>query len=175
MLAKLITEFANSPLREGLQWFTREKLWINEQHLQVCRIPAPTFFEQRRSEWMLAQFRALGCVARIDRAGCYTALIPPVRGSRGRYYVEWFEVADDTSPVQLRERFERRADVHSELELNVVALPMGSMAPRSLGFAAWGLPTFGAAEALVGSAADLGPLAAVVDASLYADLGREQL
>jgi tripeptide aminopeptidase len=83
MLAKLITEFANSPLREGLQWFTREKLWINEQHLQVCRIPAPTFFEQRRSEWMLAQFRALGCVARIDRAG--NVIAHPVENREGPY------------------------------------------------------------------------------------------
>src|SRR5262247_2399135 len=30
-------------VRECLQWFTREKQWINEIHLQLCRIPAPTF------------------------------------------------------------------------------------------------------------------------------------
>ena len=114
-------------------------------------------------------------VARIDRAGCYTALVAPVQGSRGRYYIEWFEVAANASTDQLRERFERRAGAHGELELNVVALPIGPMAPRSLGFAAWGLPTFGAAEPLATSAGELGPLAQVVDASLYADLGREQL
>jgi tripeptide aminopeptidase len=57
------------PLRDALQWFVRQKQWINEQHLQLCRIPAATFFEQRRAEWMLAQFRALSLVARIDRAG----------------------------------------------------------------------------------------------------------
>ncbi len=83
ILAKLLTEFVASPLREPLQWFTREKLWINEQHLQVCRIPAPTFFEQRRSEWMLAQFRALGCVARIDRAG--NVIAHPVDNREGPY------------------------------------------------------------------------------------------
>ena len=82
-LAKLIADFANSPLRDALQWFTRERLWINEQHLQVCRIPAPTFFEQRRAEWMLAQFRALGCVARIDRAGNVIAY--PVENREGPY------------------------------------------------------------------------------------------
>jgi len=39
----------SSGVREALQWFTREKQWINEQHLQLCRIPAPTFLEQERS------------------------------------------------------------------------------------------------------------------------------
>jgi acetylornithine deacetylase/succinyl-diaminopimelate desuccinylase-like protein len=57
------------PLRECLQWFTREKQWINEIHLALCRIPAPTFLEQERAEWMAAQFRAMGCEAAIDRAG----------------------------------------------------------------------------------------------------------
>lgn len=65
-----MSELVSLPaVRECLQWFGREKLWINEQHLQICRIPAPTFFEQRRAEWMTAQFRDLGCEARIDRAG----------------------------------------------------------------------------------------------------------
>ena len=68
--AKLVSELASQPpVRECLQWFAREKQWINEQHLQLCRIAAPTFFEQRRAEWMAGQFRDLGCEARIDRAG----------------------------------------------------------------------------------------------------------
>jgi len=82
-LAKLIAELANSPLRDAFQWFAREKAWINEQHLQVCRIPAPTFFEQRRAEWMLGQFRALGCVARIDRAG--NVIAHPAENREGPY------------------------------------------------------------------------------------------
>jgi tripeptide aminopeptidase len=56
-------------IREALQWFTREKQWVNDIHLQLCRIPAPTFLEQQRAEWMAAQFRALGWRAAIDRAG----------------------------------------------------------------------------------------------------------
>jgi tripeptide aminopeptidase len=56
-------------IRECLQWFTREKQWINEVHMQLCRIPAPTFLEKERGEWMAAQFRALGCEASLDRAG----------------------------------------------------------------------------------------------------------
>src|SRR5450759_3858055 len=56
-------------VREFLQFFTREKQWINEIHLQLCRVPAPTFMEQERAAWFLEQFRSYGCDASIDRAG----------------------------------------------------------------------------------------------------------
>ncbi|HLY20365.1 MAG TPA: M20/M25/M40 family metallo-hydrolase [Bryobacteraceae bacterium] len=56
-------------MRECLQWFTREKQWINDIHLQICRVPAPTFLEQQRAEWTVAQLRTLGWEASIDRAG----------------------------------------------------------------------------------------------------------
>src|SRR5215475_10588764 len=59
----------NRGVRECLQWFTREKQWINEIHLQLCRVPAPTFVEQERAAWMVEQFRGLGCEALLDRAG----------------------------------------------------------------------------------------------------------
>ncbi len=61
-------------MREYLQWFTREKQWINDIHLQLCRVPAPTFLEQERAEWMVAQFRGLGWEAHIDRAGNVIAM-----------------------------------------------------------------------------------------------------
>lgn len=56
-------------VRECLAFFAREKRWIDEQHLQVCRVPAATFLEQKRAEWMSMQFRSLGYEAKIDRAG----------------------------------------------------------------------------------------------------------
>src|SRR5215467_12051037 len=56
-------------VRDCLQWFTREKQWISEMHLQLCRIPAPTFLEGERAAWFNEQFRALGWDASIDRAG----------------------------------------------------------------------------------------------------------
>ena len=56
-------------VRECLQWFTREKQWINERHLELCRIPAPTFQEADRAQWFFDQFRALGWEASIDRVG----------------------------------------------------------------------------------------------------------
>jgi acetylornithine deacetylase/succinyl-diaminopimelate desuccinylase-like protein len=56
-------------VKECLQFFTREKQWINEIQLQACRVPAPTFMEQERAAWFLEQFRGLGLDASIDRAG----------------------------------------------------------------------------------------------------------
>ena len=64
-------------VRECLQWFTREKQWINEAHLQICRVPAPTFLELERAEWMAAQLRTLGWEASLDRAGNVIAMPAP--------------------------------------------------------------------------------------------------
>src|ERR1700686_945931 len=55
----------SSGVREALQWFTREKQWINEQHLELCRIPSPTFLEHQRAEWIATQFRGYGCDVQI--------------------------------------------------------------------------------------------------------------
>lgn len=56
-------------MAQFLDWFRQERTWINEQHLRLCRIPAPTFFEQTRAEWMAEQFREIGWQAKLDRAG----------------------------------------------------------------------------------------------------------
>jgi acetylornithine deacetylase/succinyl-diaminopimelate desuccinylase-like protein len=80
-LGAALAELIESPrIRECLQWITREKQWVHEQHLQLCRIPAPTFFEQRRAEWMANQFRSLGCKVEMDRAGNVIAFPEPSFG-----------------------------------------------------------------------------------------------
>ena len=51
-----LNELATLPgVKDTLQFFTREKTWINEIHLQCCRVPAPTFMEQERAAWFLEQ------------------------------------------------------------------------------------------------------------------------
>ncbi len=63
-------ELAERPgIREALQWFTREKQWVNDIHLQLCRVPAPTFLEQERAEWIASQLKAVGWHVSLDRAG----------------------------------------------------------------------------------------------------------
>jgi len=66
-------------VRECMRWFTREKQWVNERHLEVCRIAAPTFEERPRAEWLLGQFQAMGCEARLDAAGNVLARLEPER------------------------------------------------------------------------------------------------
>lgn len=69
-------QVADSPLaKQCFQWFTRERNWINEQHLQLCRIPAPTFLEAKRAEWITGQFRSLGYEAGLDRGGNVVAQV----------------------------------------------------------------------------------------------------
>jgi acetylornithine deacetylase/succinyl-diaminopimelate desuccinylase-like protein len=59
-----------------LEWFRKERTWITEQHLALCRIPAPTFFEQQRAEWMVERFKSVGWEAKPDRAGNVIAMLP---------------------------------------------------------------------------------------------------
>jgi acetylornithine deacetylase/succinyl-diaminopimelate desuccinylase-like protein len=75
-LAQSVADLSAAPgVRAALEWFRRERLWIQEQHLKLCRIPAPTFFEQKRAEWMAARFRELEWDAKIDRAGNVVATL----------------------------------------------------------------------------------------------------
>ncbi len=67
---KSLGELAAMPgLRECLRWFTDQKQWIHDKHIQLSRIPAPTFFEQARAEWVAGELRGLGCDVRLDGAG----------------------------------------------------------------------------------------------------------
>jgi len=69
-VAPSVSDLARSPeLRGCLDWFRQERAWINEQHLKLCRIPAPTFLEKERAEWFAERFRSLGWEAKLDRAG----------------------------------------------------------------------------------------------------------
>ena len=76
-VAPSVSELARSPeLRGCLDWFRQERAWINELHLKLCRVPAPTFFEGPRAEWMAERFREAGWEARIDKAGNVIACLP---------------------------------------------------------------------------------------------------
>jgi len=72
---------ASATVRTAIEWFRRERAWINDQHLKVCRVPAPTFFEQKRAEWMAERFRSLNWESKLDRAGNVIAWLPGQRDS----------------------------------------------------------------------------------------------
>ena len=80
-----VADLAATPgVRAAVEWFRRERAWINEQHLKLCRIAAPTFFEQKRAEWMAERFRSLGWDAKLDRAGNVVASLPRHRDAPSR-------------------------------------------------------------------------------------------
>lgn len=60
---------AAADVRTCLEWFAARKRWIDNKHLELCRIPAPTFQEERRAEWMVSELAALGCRVETDPAG----------------------------------------------------------------------------------------------------------
>jgi hypothetical protein len=65
-----VEQIAREPWLEGCSRFFRdEKKWITEQHVEVCRVPAATFQEQIRAEYLRSLFRDLGYGAQIDEAG----------------------------------------------------------------------------------------------------------
>lgn len=67
---------AADPVNNCLDWFRRSRAWLNDKHLTLCRIAAPTFLEQERAEWMVDEFRELGWDARLDRVGNAVATLP---------------------------------------------------------------------------------------------------
>lgn len=60
----------------ALRQLTRDRAWTNEKHLELCRVAAPTFFEEKRALWMVEELTQLGYAARVDRAGNVVAHLP---------------------------------------------------------------------------------------------------
>jgi tripeptide aminopeptidase len=76
-LADSVSDLARSPnVRACLEWFRKERGWINEQHLKLCRVPAPTFLETKRAEYMSERFKSVGWESKLDRAGNVIAWLP---------------------------------------------------------------------------------------------------
>ena len=67
-------------VRDCLRWIARQRRWVDEKHLEICRIPSPTFQEEQRAYWMVSQFRELGMEADTDRAGNVIARFPDASG-----------------------------------------------------------------------------------------------
>ena len=112
-------------------------------------------------------------LARIERAGCYEALLPPIRQREGAYYVEYFEPNGPND--EIREAYAARAAAHRELTLALCCVRIGKLAPAPGGLAAWTLPSY---AALAGIARELdGTIAPVrlATAGVYNDVGAEIL
>jgi hypothetical protein len=112
-------------------------------------------------------------VARIDRAGCYEALLDPKPARGGIYYAEFFEPLG--SRDEIRELHAKRAASHSDLTLALCLVRIGKLAPDPGGLAVWTLPSFAALAAIAGDLDDATLPVRLTTAGVYNDIGREIL
>lgn len=111
--------------------------------------------------------------ARIDRAGCYDALVEPVASTSERFYAELFDWAPAAERDGVVAHFRERTARHDDVELCLLVDRIGHLGPDPRGVAIWSLPAW---ASLDGIARD-GPSGAVetVTAGLYSVLGKETL
>lgn len=87
-VADSVADLSRMPaLRGACEWFRKERAWVNDQHLKLCRVAAPTFLEEKRAQYMLERFRELGWEAWLDRAGNVLAALPGRRLQSGDSYI----------------------------------------------------------------------------------------
>jgi hypothetical protein len=112
-------------------------------------------------------------LARIDRAGCYDALLDPRRQRNGIYYAEFFEPLGSKDAV--RESYVKRAAAHPDLTLALCAVRIGKLAPDPGGLAVWTLPSYGALATIARDLDEATDPVRLQTAGVYNDVGREIL
>ena len=114
-------------------------------------------------------------VARIDRAGCYEPLLPPIAGGGGPYYAEFFDIPHGTTREEVRAFFDGRKQSRGGLTLNLVADRIGGLGPEPRGVAFWSLPSYAALATVAHDLTDVASPVRISQAAVYADLGHEIL
>jgi hypothetical protein len=127
-------------------------------------------FREGRADEIEKPFRE---VARIDRAGCYDALLEPRRAHGGIYYAEFFEPVGSRDAI--RSLYEERSAAHSDLALKLCLVRIGKLAPDPGGLAIWTLPSFAALAAIARDLDDTREPLRLTTAGVYTDIGREIL
>ena len=149
----------------------------------LCAWYTPTASVDRLDEWERV-FRSgdadayeepFRLAARIDAAGCYDPLLEPVVGTKGKYYAEWFDLADGASVDDVRGWYGERRASHPDADLNLLVDRIGLLGPDPRGLAVWGISSWGASEPIARETVVAGSPIRAVTASLYADFGQEQL
>ena len=112
-------------------------------------------------------------LARIERAGCYEALLDPVRQKNGIYYAEFFEPVGTHDAI--RELYVKRAGSHPKLTLALCVARVGKLAPDPGGLAVWTLPSYSALAAIARDLDGISEPVRLTTAGVYNDVGREIL
>jgi hypothetical protein len=111
--------------------------------------------------------------ARIDAAGCYEALLEPVRARDGTYYAEFFRARAELEAV--RTFFAERMQRHRRFTLNLLVHRIGRLGPEPGGLAVWTLPDFASLGEIAQELDGVQQPVELVAAGTYADIGREIL
>src|ERR1700683_1565634 len=112
-------------------------------------------------------------VARMDIAGCYRPLLPPIPSRNGIYYAEFFRAG--ANQQEIRMMYEDRAKRHQDLTLNLLIHRIGGLAPDPGGLAMWTLPSFSMVGSIATEFQAAGQTLTPVAAGTYVDIGREIL
>jgi tripeptide aminopeptidase len=59
----------NPEVRAGLNWFSRNLSWINEQQIRITEVPAPPFQESSRADFVKSLLANCGLEVSIDKTG----------------------------------------------------------------------------------------------------------
>jgi hypothetical protein len=139
-------------------------------------------FRSGEADALEKPFREL---ARIERAGCYEALLQPVRQpaeprgatdprARGAiYYAEFFEPVG--SNEEIRALYSDRAAAHATFALALCGVRVGKLAPDPGGLAVWTLPSYSALGEIARALDGLRAPVRLVTAGVYNDVGKEIL
>ena len=66
----------HAELRVAMDWFRRERGWINEQHLKLCRVPGADVLGAKARRVDGGTIPVLGWDSRSDRSGNVVASLP---------------------------------------------------------------------------------------------------
>jgi hypothetical protein len=113
--------------------------------------------------------------ARIDRAGCYEALLDPVPGKGGVYYGEFLDFATGATRDEVQAFFEQRCERNDRLVLNLLVDRIGKLGPEPRCLAFWSAGDYGDLEEIARELDDIAEPVNLVAAGFYADLGDEIL
>jgi hypothetical protein len=112
--------------------------------------------------------------ARIDRAGCYDALIEPRPSASERFYGEFFDWQPGAERDAVTAHFAERSARHDAAELCLLIDRVGHLGPEPRGLAFWALPEWAALAGIARDTDSGGPVRTVT-AGTYSAVGRETL
>lgn len=112
-------------------------------------------------------------VGRIEFAGCYEALLPPVPARNGTYYVEFFRATGELPA--LCQFYQQRSQQHQQLRLNLLVHRIGRLGPDPGGLALWTIPSLAALGNIAGELDGVREPVQLEAAGTYQDIGKQIL